>query len=158
MPTLMLSPYQRETFDSPAYGQAVVDYDPASGTVLVEFERLETNEAIMPQYRVSLTTEHVAAWVEQLLTTNFGRRCKRAGEGSRKRLQIMLKLTEKDTGLVYCIPSGANVILVRGGCVLRVRLCLTYSMTEFAHHLREEATDPTAAGKAFVDFVHGLLT
>ena len=42
--------------------------------------------------------------------------------------------------------------------VLRVRLCLTYSMTEFAHQLREEATDPTAAGKAFVDFVHGLLT
>ena len=154
----MLAPYQRETFDGAAYGQAVVDHDPASGTVLVEFERLETSEAIMPQYRVSLTTEHVAAWVEQLLTTTFGRRCKRAGEGSRKRLQIMLRLTERDSDLVYCIPSGSNVILVRGGCVLRLRLCLTHSMTEFAHQMREEAADPTAAGKAFVDFVHGLLT
>ena len=155
----MLASYQRETFDDPLYGEVIIDHDPSSGSVFIEFERFESDDIIMPRYRVSLTTEHVAGWVEWLLTNRFGRRCKRcSGEGDKKRLRIMLKLTEADSALVYCMHSGPNVILIRSGCVYKVQLCLTFLMTDFNRAIKEEAANPATVAKGFVDFVHGLMS
>jgi len=155
----MLTSYQRETFDDPLYGEVIIDHDPSSGSVFIEFERFESDDIIMPRYRVSLTTEHVTGWVEWLLTNRFGRRCKRcSGEGNKKRLQIMLKLTEADCALVYCMHSGPNVILIRGGCVYKVQLCLTFLMTDFNRAIKEEEANPVTVAKGFVDFVHGLMS
>ena len=154
----MLTSYQRERFDDPLYGEVTIDHDPSSGAVFIEFERFESDDTIMPRYRVSLTTEHVAEWVEWLLTTRFGRRCKRCGDGSKKRWQIMLKLTESDSALVYYTHSGPNVILIRNGCVYKVQLCLTFVMTDFNRSIKEDEVNPTTVAKGFVDFVHGLMS
>ena len=155
----MLTSYQRETFDDDLYGEVIIDHDPSSGAIFIEFERFESDDTIMPRYRVSLTTEHVLAWVEWLLTNRFGRRCKRcSGDGNKKRLQIMLKLTESDNALVYCMHSGPNVILIRNGCVYKVQMCLTFIMTEFSRSMKEEEVNTTTVSKGFVDFVHSLMS
>jgi hypothetical protein len=97
---------------------------------------------VIPLLRVSLTMEHVAAWIEGVLTQRCGRRCKRIGswgDGSNKRLPAMLKLTQADASLVYCTHHGPKVILVRDGRVLKVPFCLTYTLGDLLGVIREEA-------------------
>jgi hypothetical protein len=146
---------QREVLHDAACGEITVDHNPSSGAIFIEFERFETDDAIMPRYRVSLTTEHVAAWLERLLT-ECGRRCKRIG--SCKRLPAMLKLTERDESLVYCTHAGPNVILVRNGRVLKVPFSLTASMADLYGVMREQRTEPGASVQGFVEFVRSLMT
>ena len=156
--------YQREVLHDPACGEITIDHDPSGGAIFIEFERFETNDAVViPLLRVSLTMEHVAAWIEGVLAQRCGRRCKRVGwgDGSDKRLRAMLKLTEADASLVYCAHHGPNVILIRNGRVLKVPLCLTYTMGDLMGVIKEEVgrDSPTRPSiQSFADFVRSLLT
>jgi hypothetical protein len=157
--------YQREVLQDPACGEITIDHDPSSGAIFIEFERFETNDAVViPLLRVSLTMEHVAAWIEGVLTQRCGRRCKRIGswgDGSNKRLQAMLKLTQADASLVYCTHHGPKVILVRDGRVLKVPFCLTYTLGDLLGVIREEARHDDDVShpciRSFADFVRGLV-
>ena len=155
--------YQREVLHDPACGEITIDHDPSGGAIFIEFERFETNDAIViPLYRVSLTMEHVAAWIERILAHECGRRCKRIGwDGTNKRLQAMLKLTEADASLVYCAHHGPNVILIRNGRVLKVPLCLTYTMGDLMGVIKEENRETNASSQrpsfaSFVEFVREM--
>jgi len=158
---MITSTYQREVVNDPVCGEITIDHDPSSGAIFIEFERFETNDAIViPLYRVSLTTEHVAAWIEGLLARECGRRCKRIGwDGSHKRLQAMLKLTEADASLVYCAHQGPYVILIRGGRVLKVPFCLTYTKGDLFGVLKEArpAEDTRPSIQCFAEFVRSLV-
>jgi hypothetical protein len=146
----------RASFQDPVHGEVTVDHDPTTGAVCIEFERLELADVIMPQYRVVLTTEHVSAWVVHVLSTR-GLRCKLAPEvGNPKRLRVMRRVTEKDPSLVYCMPSGAHVVVVRSGCVLKVPFRFV-PMTEFVRGLREQGSDPMPTAVAFTNFIQCLL-
>ena len=155
--------YQREVLHDPACGEITIDHDPSGGAIFIEFERFETNDAVViPLLRVSLTMEHVAAWIEGVLAQRCGRRCTRVGwgDGSDKRLRAMLKLTEADASLVYCAHHGPNVILVRDGRVLKVPFCLTHTMGDLLGVVRESAphidsTQPCI--RSFAEFVRGLV-
>ena len=151
---------------------------------MIEFERLESEDAIIPQYRVALTAEHTAAWVQWLLVHRYGRRCslhsrwcaeedsthhdngpnRRKKKGGSDRLHAMLRQTERDADVAHCMPSGPHVVLIRGGRVLKVGLRLDVTMDEFGQLLLKEdgapptrAPDPRQAAIGFVDFVHGLM-
>jgi hypothetical protein len=157
------STYQREVIHDPACGEITVDHDPSSGAIFIEFERFETNDGVViPLFRVSLTMEHVALWIEHILTHECGRRCRRIGwdSGGRKRLQAILKHTEADASLVYCAHHGPHVILVRAGRVVKVPLCLTYTMGDLRGVIKEEVgrDPPTRPSiQSFAEFVRGLL-
>ena len=160
---MMIAPtYQREVLHDPVCGEVTVDHDPSSGAIFVEFERFETDdEIVIPLYRVALTTEHVAAWIEGILARECGRRCKRIKweDGSQKRLQAMLRLTEADASLVYCAHHGPHVILVRGGRVLKVPFCLTYAMGDLLGVIKEGKGKGDASRPSFwsfVEFVRGV--
>lgn len=147
-------------FDDPVYGEVLIDIDSSTGGINLEFERFEMDDAVIPNYRLSLTTEHVAGWVRWLLTNRFGRQCKlwdTASQCKRGR-QAMLKLTEKNDALVYCAHSGPNVILIRSGCVYKVVLTPACSMTDFCRSIKEKENNPLTAAKGFVDFVHDLMS
>lgn len=151
----------RAVISDPVNGQITVDHNPTSGVIFVEFERLETSDSVMPQYRISLSTEHVAAWAESLLTRR-GRRCRQCGgveEG--KRLSAMLRLTGSDPDLVFYTHSGPNVILVRGGRVLKVPFEAQATMASFLARMKEEDCRPehhqTCSAEGFVAYIQGLM-
>ena len=146
----------KAVYQDPVHGEITVEHDPVGGGVCIEFERLELDDVIMPQYRVFLTSEHVAAWVEHILSGR-GRRCRRAGEaGSRKRLLAMQRVTERDPGLVYCMPQGPHVLVVRDGAVIRTPFSFV-PMASFVRGLREESSDTTPTAVAFTNYIHGLM-
>ena len=159
----------RHSFDHPIHGDVVIEQTLLSGAVAIEFERLESEDAIIPQYRMALTAEHVAAWIQWVLTHCYGRRCSLHSEwgaethkmkkGDRGRLHAMLRQTEMDANTAHCIPSGPHVVLIRGGRVLKVRLCLDATMGEFGRCLNEleNIDDKRSVAREFVDFVHGLM-
>jgi hypothetical protein len=158
---MIASSYQREVLDDPVFGEIKVDHDPLSGAIFIEFERFETDDGVViPLYRVSLTMEHVAAWIEGILTHRHGRRCKRIKweDGSRKRLQVMLRLTEADSSLVYCTHHGPHVILIRDGRVLKVPFCLAYTTDDLLKAIkeREGSETPRSSFESFVEFVRKL--
>lgn len=160
---MLPSTYQREVVQDPVCGEITIDHDPSTGAMFIEFERFETNDAIViPLYRVALTTEHLAAWIEGLLARECGRRCKRIGwdSGSRKRLQAMLKLTEADPSLVYCTHRGPHVVLVRDGRVIKVPFCLTYTMGDLYGMLKEARSfaEGTPSIQCFAEFVRSLMS
>jgi hypothetical protein len=158
---MIASSYQREVFDDPVCGEIKVDHDPSSGAIFIEFERFETDDGVViPLYRVSLTMEHVAAWIEGILTHGCGRRCKRIKweDGSRKRLQVMLRLTEADASLVYCTHHGPHVILIRDGRVLKVPFCLAYTTDDLLEAIKEQgkSASPRQSFQSFIEFVRTL--
>ena len=147
-----------DAFSDPEFGDVSVSHDPSSGNTVIEFERLESEDTIMPQYRVSVTTEHIAGWIESVLTNECKRRCKR-GTTEKRKLDTMLRVTAKDSDLVYCMHSGSNVIVIRNGCVLKIKLSLHSPMNEFYAQLIREprCTNTTSVSRAFVTFVRGLM-
>lgn len=166
-------------FHHPLHGEVSVEHDPRSGEMSVVFERLEIEgDIIMPNYCLRLTASHAAEWVRRMLTTLYGRRCheppqwtEEEGLGPKKkgqRLQALLRETERDAGLAYCMASGQHVVLIRGGRVLKVALSrlldASTTLDEFARSLLKEdgkrqggGQPDTAATLAFVDFVHELM-
>jgi hypothetical protein len=149
----------RVIIDDPLCGQITVDHNPTSGAIFMEFERFESPDEVMPQYRVSLSTEHVAAWVESLLSQR-GRRCRQCGSADGgKRLTVMLRLTGSDSNLVFYTHQGGNVILIRGGRVLKVVFGLHISVGEFLRRMKEEESDDTTitVAEGFASYVQGLM-
>ena len=150
---------QHDTFTDLVSGDVSIAYGPSSGTIEIEFERFESDDTIMPQYKVSVTMEHVAAWIQSVLTNQCGRRCKKAMVEKRK-LDIMRRLTEKDADLVYYTHTRSHVVIIRNGCVLKAELSLHPSVGDFfATVIRESrCTDATTSvSQAFVAFVRGLM-
>ena len=159
----MLTSTQRTLIrENEAHGPIIFDYDPSTGSIFMEFERLELDDTVLTNYRVTISTEHVLAWTESLLT-NIGKRCKRIvnGEGSTKRLRVMLKLTENDQSLIYTASHGAYMVLIRQGCVVKVPFVIE-SMDSFLIRLKETdhkgiPRDETTAS-LLAAYVHGLMT
>ena len=137
-------------------GSVTVDFDAPSGAIFVEFERFESEDAILLNYRVSLSTEHVLAWIESMLST-LGRRCRRMdGDGSKKRLSALLSLTARDPSLVFLSAHGAHIALVRDGRVLKTAFALE-SMGGFLSRLREPSHETTTTATAFAAYIRGLM-
>ena len=151
----------RECLNNPTSGDITVDYNPSSGAIFIEFERFDSDdEVILPQYRVSLSTEHVAAWVESLLTNTYGRKCRRfeGDDANKKRLHAMLKLTQSDSNLVFCTYHGPHIILVRNGCVLKVVFGVHMPIANFFKQIKEECTTTSGStAEAFVSYVQSLM-
>ena len=146
----------RVTFCDDICGTVAVSHDPSTGIVLIEFERFELSDTILPEYRLTVSTEHVLAWIESLLSKQ-GVACRRMHTDERgKRLQAMLKLTCRDANLVFTCFQGANVILVRAGCVLKVPFALE-SMEQFSRRIKQDPTlQGTTTAVSFVEYVRGL--
>lgn len=137
---MIIVPTSRAVLHDATHGSVTVDHDPQSGAVFIEFERLESDDLILPNYRVALSTEHVLAWIESLLA-RIGRTCRRLDPGAgRRSLNRMLRLTEQERDTVYLSSHGAHVVMVRGGCVLKVPFALE-PMAEFLVRLKEEPGD-----------------
>ena len=149
----------RAVFEDESSGSVVLNHDAQTGAIFLEFERLELdNDLVLPLCSVALSTEHVLAWVESVLG-GLGRRCRRISfqEGG-KRLQAMLRLTESDPHLVYTAYKGPNVILIRGGCVLKVPFAAE-SMNGFLRRIKEGPTAEQTAttGALLAKYAHGLM-
>ena len=141
------------TFQDPVCGEIAVTH--SGPAITIDFERLETGDAILPLFTVSLGTEHVAAWIASLLTDR-GRTCTRC-EYNAHRLQLLLDLTRADPRLVYCIHRNGAIILVRDGRVLKTGFRHT-SMDDFLHSIREQgSSDRTPTSEAFARFARGLI-
>jgi hypothetical protein len=137
-------------------GSVTVDYDSHTGTVFVEFERLESDDAILLNYRVTLSTEHVVAWIESMLQA-LGRTCRRMDKDrTKKRLNALLNLTAKEPNLVYLSFCGANIVVVRDGCVLKTGFALE-SMNRFLSRIRELGSEGDTAS-VFANYVQGLMS
>ena len=138
------------------HGSVTVDHDPLSGAIFIEFERIESDDLILLNYRVALTTEHVLAWVESILLS-LGRTCRQMDKDrTKKRLNAMLNLTTNEPDLVYLSSSGSTIILVRCGKVLKVQFALE-PMSSFLGKLRETAAQEQATAAHFAAYVQGLM-
>ncbi len=143
-------------------GAAVtLTHDTTTGAVTVDFERLETSDAVLPRFSVGLTTEHVAAWAGHVLRERWGRRSKEiTGRHDGQRFAIALRLTAADSGLVYYTHNAEGVVVLRGGRVLKVPFRLDEGMGQFEGRLgeiaREDRQDALVAAE-FVEFVGGMM-
>ena len=145
-----------QTFNHDVCG--VVKVEHRSNTVEIEFERLEIGDLILPQYRTQISMEHILGWVESMLTERT-RKCKRFAndQGSGKRLQAMLRLTERDPQLIFTSFSKSHLILVRDGRVLKVPFALE-PMETFMARLKEDGGDQTrCCAEALANFVWELM-
>jgi hypothetical protein len=142
-------------------GSVSFSHDPASGAVTIDFERLETSEAVLPQFRLDLTTEHVAAWAGHVLRERWGRRSREIrGRHDGPRFAMALRLTKADPNLVYFTHSSEGVIVLREGRVLKVPLRLDESMGQLERRLgettgRDDEALPAAA--EFARYVTALM-
>ena len=155
---VMLAVTNRAVVTSEDHGSVIVDHDPQSGAVFIEFERMESDDLILLNYRVTLSTEHVLAWVESILSS-LGRTCRQMDKDrTKKRLNAMLNLTTNEPDVVYLSASGPNMILVRCGKVLKVQFALE-PMSSFLGKIKEtENSDKTTTTAAhFAAYVQGLM-
>jgi hypothetical protein len=137
-------------------GSLTVDHDLQSGAIFIEFERLESDDTILLNYRVTLSTDHVLAWIESILSS-FGRTCRRMdNDKTKKRFNALLNLTTKESDVVYLSSCGARIILVRDGRVLKVLFALE-PMSSFLAKMRETTDDDTNTAACFAAYVQGLM-
>lgn len=129
------------------------------GVICVEFEGFEAEggDVILPNLKLFLTVkEHFVAWVESLLLSR-NRRVKRFSDDlSTKRLNAMLRVTQKDPCLVYLGSSSCVVIVVRNGCVVKVPFSVSDGggfMDGFMALLGEDGDKRQTVSGAFVRFV-----
>jgi hypothetical protein len=137
-------------------------HDPASGAVTIDFERLETSEAVLPQFRLDLTTEHVAAWAGHVLRERWGRRSREIrGRHDGPRFAMALRLTKADSNLVYFTHNSEGVIVLREGKVLKVPFRLDERIGQFERRLGETAgrddDEALLAAAEFARYVTALM-
>ena len=142
-------------------GSVCVSHDTDTGRITMDFERLETSDAVLPQYHLALTTQHVAAWAGHVLCERWGRRCREiTGRHDGQRFAMALRLTEADSNLVYYTHSAEGVIVLRRGRVLKASFRLNEGMGQFEGRLgeiaREDRQDRLAAAE-FVQYVTVLM-
>ena len=138
-----------------------VSHDSDTGVMIINFERFETSDAVLPQYQVCLTTEHFAAWVGHVLRERWGRRSKEmTGQHSGPRFAMALRLTEADSNLVYYTHNAEGVIVLRRGRVVNVPFRVVEGMGQFEGRLgelaREDRRDVSVAAE-FVEYVVALV-
>ena len=138
-----------------------LSHDTDAGTVTIDFERLETSDAVLPRYHLALTTEHVAAWAGHVLRERWGRRCREiTGRHDGRRFATALRLTEADSNLVYYTHNAEGVIVLRRGRVVKVPFRMDEGMGQFEGRLgelaREDRQDASVAGE-FVEYVTVLM-
>jgi hypothetical protein len=146
---------------TPVHGSITFSHDTATGAITVEFERLETADAVLPRYSLGLSTEHVAAWAGHVLRERWGRRCKEiTGRHDGRRFATALRLTQADSGLVYYTHNAEGVVVLRGGRVLKVPLRVEEGMGQFEGRLgemaREDRQDVSVAAE-FVEYVGAMV-
>ena len=142
-------------------GGVCLSHDTDTGSITVDFERLETSDAVLPQYHLSLTTEHVAAWAGHVLRERWGRRCREiTGRHDGQRFAMALRLTEADSNLVYYTHNAEGVVVLRRGRVLKAPFRMEEGMGQFEGRLgelaREDRQDVSAAAE-FVEYVTVLM-
>ena len=155
-------PVHTTTHHNPATNSAItVSHDPATGTVTVDFEGLETADAVLPRYSAQLTTEHVAAWAGHVLREQWGRRCREiTGRHDGRRFAVALRLTASDSQLVFYTHNQEGVVVLRGGRVLKVPFRMEEGMGQFEGRLgeiaREDRQDALVV-EEFAEFVEGMM-
>ena len=137
-------------------GLVNLTHDPSTGAITVDFERLETIDAVLPQYRLNLTMEHVAAWAGHLLN---GRRWRElSGQHDARRFALALRLTAADSDLVYFTYGPESVVVLRGGRVLKALFQMDESVGRFRRELGEaDDGDGETVGSAFVEYLVGMV-
>lgn len=143
--------------DDEGGGSVTLTHDTDTGAVTVNFERLETNDAVLPRYGLGLTTEHVAAWAGHILRERWGRRAREIkGHYDGRRFALAQRLTAEDSSLVYYTHNSEGVVVLRGGRVLKVPLRMEEGMGQFEGRLgeiaREDRQDVSVAAE-FVEYV-----
>ena len=123
------------TFHDPVCGEITTTARP-DGSITIAFERLETDDAIVPFFTLTLGAEHFAAWITALLNAR-GRTCTLCDKCDQ--LQQLLDRTRADPALVHCIHR-------------------TTSVGDFLHSIREvDCSDRTATAEAFTRFARELI-
>jgi hypothetical protein len=155
-----MSPPHITTVDDVTRGSATLSHDSDTGAVSIDFERLETSDAVLPQYHIDLTTEHVAAWVGHVLRERWNRRSREiTGCHDGQRFAIALRLTEADSNLVYYTHSAGGVVVLRRGRVLKVPFRLDEGMGQFEGRLGEiTGGRATSVAAEFIEYVTVLLS
>jgi hypothetical protein len=146
---------------TPVHGSITLSHDTSTGAITVEFERLETADAVLPRYSLDLSTEHVAAWAGHVLRERWGRRSREiTGHHDSRRFAMALRLTRADSGLVYYTHNADGVVVLRGGRVLKVPLRVEEGMGQFEGRLgemaREDRQDVSVAAE-FVEYVGAMV-
>ena len=146
--------------DDSSRGSVSVSHDSDTGAVTVDFERFETNDAVLPQYQINLSTEHLAAWAGHILRERWGRRSREiTGHHDGNRFAMALRLTEADSNLVYYTHNTEGVIVLRRGRVVKVPFRMDEGMGQFEGRLgelaREDRQDVSVAAE-FVEYVVAL--
>jgi hypothetical protein len=142
-------------------GCVLLSHDTGTGEVAVDFEQLETADAVLPRYRLALTTEHVAAWAGCILREQWGRRSKEiTGLHDGPRFAMAVRLTASDSNLVYFTHNAEGVVVLRRGRVLKVPFRMGEGMGQFEGRLGEISRDgrqDAAVADEFVAYVATLL-
>ena len=143
------------------HGAVSVSHDSDTGAVTIDFERLETNDVVLPQYQITLTTEHLAAWAGHVLRERWGRRSKEiTGRHDGNRFAMALRLTEADSNLIYYTHNAEGVVVLRRGRVIKVPFRMEEGMGQFEGRLgelaREDRQDVSVAAE-FVQYVVVLV-
>jgi len=144
-----------------SYGNVSLSHDTATGAIAVDFERLDTSDAVLLRYRLDLTTEHAAAWAGHVLRERWGRRCREiTGLHDSSRFALATRLTAADSNLVYFTHNAEGVVVLRGGRVLKVPLRVGEGMGQFEGRLgelaREDRQDVSVAAE-FVEYVATMV-
>ena len=80
----------------------------------LELERfVDSDDTILPFYRIPLTGEHLAAWMVGRLGEGF--RCKRLILTSARTMASVRRATRKDSGLLYYYVEAVSVTVVHSG-------------------------------------------
>jgi hypothetical protein len=151
----------RRDTDGKGTNTITLAHDTDTGSITVDFELLETGDAVMPRYSVGLTTEHAAAWAGQVLRERWGRRSKEiTGRHDGQRFAVALRLTAADSGLVYYTHNAEGIVVLRGGRVLKVPFRMEEGMGQFEGRMgeiaREDRQDVSVADE-FVGFVERMM-
>ena len=142
------------TFHDPVCGEITTTARP-DGSITIAVERLETDDALVPVFTLTLGAEHFAAWITALLNAR-GRTCTLCDKCDQ--LQQLLDRTRADPALVHCIHRTGAVILIRDGRVLKAKFRAATSVGDFLHSIREvDCSDRTATAEAFTRFARELI-
>ena len=130
------------TTDTAQYGTAqIVVADSDTTTYSLELERfVDSDDNILPFYRIPLTGEHLAAWAVN--SSLKGCRCKRltTTTSDHRAMAGIRRATRKDDGLVYYYyhhMESDSVTLVRAGkeSVLKYGILTPQEQENFIHYI-----------------------
>ena len=133
------------------------------GVICVEFEGFEAEDVVLPNLKLFLTVgEHFFAWIESLLLSRNKRVRRFSNDLSTKRLNAMLRVTGRDSSLVYLgVGGSSHCVVVRNGCVVKVPFSVSDGggfMDGFMALLGEDGDKLQTVSGEFVRFVKENVT